>query len=94
MVLFAPLKSQGVDSRSQFIRDNTVEEAPPPCSPKSIYVLACLVRQVQLMVSHVKFTHQVKLEIDPLRDSAFTDIKTKVTVDNVVSEVFSWVPSR
>ena len=45
VVLFAPLKSHGVDSRSQFIRDNTVEDAPP-CSPKSMYILACLVRPV------------------------------------------------
>jgi len=44
-ISFAPLKSQGVDSRLEYIRENTVEEAPPPCSPKSIYVLASLVRQ-------------------------------------------------
>ena len=43
-ILFAPLKSQGVDSRLKYIRENTVEVAPPPCSPKSIYVLANLVR--------------------------------------------------
>lgn len=46
------------------------------------------------MILSTAFTYQLKLEIDPLRDSAFADIKTKVTVDNVVSEVFSWVPSR
>ena len=44
-ILFAPLKSQGVDSRLKYIREKTVEAAPPPCSPKSIYVLANLVRQ-------------------------------------------------
>ena len=44
-ISFAPLKSQGVDSRLEYIRENTVEEAPPPCSPKSIYVLASLVSQ-------------------------------------------------
>ena len=43
-ILFAPLKSQGVDSRLKYIRENTVEAAPPPCSPKSIYVLGNLVR--------------------------------------------------
>ena len=43
-ILFAPLKSQGVDSRLEYIRENTVADAPPPCSPKSIYVLAELVR--------------------------------------------------
>ena len=40
MVSFAPLKSQGVDSRLKHIQENTVATAPPPCSPKSIYVLA------------------------------------------------------
>jgi len=43
-ISFAPLKSQGVDSRLEYIRENTVADAPPPCSPKSIYVLAELVR--------------------------------------------------
>ena len=43
-ILFAPLKSQGVDSRLEYIRENTVADAPSPCSPKSIYVLAELVR--------------------------------------------------
>ena len=42
-ILFAPLKSQGVDSRLKYIRDKTEAAAPPPCSPKSIYVLANLV---------------------------------------------------
>ena len=44
-ISFAPLKSQGFDSHLEYIREKTVEEAPPPCSPKSIYVLASLVRQ-------------------------------------------------
>ena len=44
-ISFAPLKSQGVDSRLEYICENTVEEAPPPCSPKSVYVLASLVSQ-------------------------------------------------
>ena len=44
-ISFAPLKSQGIDSRLKYIRENTVDAAPPPCSPKSIYVLATLVRQ-------------------------------------------------
>jgi hypothetical protein len=44
-VSFAPLKSQGTDSRLEYIREKTAEEAPPPCSPKSIYVLASLVSQ-------------------------------------------------
>ena len=44
-ISFAPLKSQGVDSRLKYVRENTVEAVPPPCSPKSIYVLANLVRR-------------------------------------------------
>ena len=43
-ILFAPLKSQGTGSRLECIRENTVGAAPPPCSPKSTYVLATLVR--------------------------------------------------
>ena len=44
VISFAPLKSQGVDSRMNYIRQQTITAAPPPCSPKSIYVLASLVR--------------------------------------------------
>ena len=36
-------------------------------------------------------THKIKLEIQTLCDSAFADIKNKVTEGNVVGEVFSWV---
>jgi len=72
-ILFAPLKSQGVDSRLNYIREKTVATVPPPCSPKSVYVLASL------------------LGIQPLYDKAFADIKSKVALDNVVGEVFSWV---
>ncbi|KAF9647695.1 hypothetical protein BDM02DRAFT_3116678 [Thelephora ganbajun] len=72
-ILYAPLKSQGVDSRLNHIHENTVAAAPPPCSPKSVYVLASL------------------LGIQPLCDSAFADIKNKLSLDNVVDEVLSWV---
>ncbi|KAF9785410.1 hypothetical protein BJ322DRAFT_1063012 [Thelephora terrestris] len=45
--------------------------APPPCSPKSIYVLANL------------------LGIQPLCSVALADIKSKVSLGNVVNEIFS-----
>ena len=45
MISFAPLKSQGVDSRSKYVCETKATAAPPPCSPKSIYVLAALVRK-------------------------------------------------
>ena len=48
-ILFAPLISQGVDFRSHYIRSRTVAVTPPPCSPKSIYVLAGLVRNFLIM---------------------------------------------
>jgi hypothetical protein len=44
-ISFAPLRSQGVDSRLNYIRGGTTTAAPPPCSPKSIYVLANYVRR-------------------------------------------------
>jgi hypothetical protein len=50
-ILFAPLKSQGIDSRLRYIREKTVAEAPSPCSPKSIYVLANLVRKPSTNIS-------------------------------------------
>ena len=37
---------------------------------------------------------ETKLGIQPLCDSAFVDIKSKVSQDNVVDEVFSWVTAR
>ena len=45
VILFAPLKSQGVDARSDYIRQKQGAAVPPPCSPKSIHVLANLVRK-------------------------------------------------
>ena len=45
-ISFAPLRSQGIDSRSKYIRQNSSEGTPPPCSPKSIYALAGSVRQL------------------------------------------------
>jgi len=44
-ILFAPLKSQGVELRLNFLHEKTIAAAPPPCSPKSIYVLAKLLKQ-------------------------------------------------
>jgi len=93
-ILFAPLKSQGIDSRLKHIREKTVEAAPPPCSPKSIYILASLVRDPQPGASHTTLTWKFQLGIHPLRDNAFADIKGKVSSDNVVHEVFSWVTAR
>ena len=92
VISFAPLKSQGADSRLNYIREKTTADAPPPCSPKSTYVLAKLVRQPQ-SVSGTMLTSQIKLGIQPLWKSALADIKSKVSLDNVVDEVFSWVTS-
>ena len=36
-------------------------------------------------------TYKIKLDIQPLCDKAFADIKNKVSLNNVVEEVFSWV---
>ena len=43
VISFAPLKSQGIEPRLDYIRQQTTADAPPPCSPKSIYALASLV---------------------------------------------------
>lgn len=45
VISFAPLKSQGVEARWNYIRGKKGAATPPPCSPKSIYVLASLVRK-------------------------------------------------
>ena len=45
VISFAPLASNGVQSRSNYIRDNAAAAAPPPCSPKSVFILANLVRK-------------------------------------------------
>ena len=45
MISFAPLRSQGVESRLDYIRGRNATTEPPPCSPKTIYVLASLVGQ-------------------------------------------------
>ena len=45
VISFAPLRSQGVDARSNYVRGRMGTATPPPCSPKSIYVLASLARK-------------------------------------------------
>lgn len=40
---------------------------------------------------HSILIRRFKLEIKPLCDTALADIKSKVTLTNVVDEVFSWV---
>ncbi|KAF9645604.1 hypothetical protein BDM02DRAFT_489896 [Thelephora ganbajun] len=40
-ISFAPLTSQGIDSRLAYILENA-SDTPPPCSPKSVYILASL----------------------------------------------------
>ena len=98
-ILFAPLKSQGADFRLKYIRENTTAVAPPPCSPKSIYVLAKVVRQnLSKFITRNRLMCKSKLGIEPLHMMALEDIKSKVSLDNVVGEVFSrvpagWVPS-
>lgn len=94
MISFAPLKSQGVDSRSSYIRGIKAISTPPPCSPKNIYVLANLVRTPQPNVSRMTLTCLLELGIRPLCDRAFADIERKVSLDNVVVEVFSRVTAR
>ena len=91
--MFAPLRSQGSDSRSDYIREKAVAAAPPPCSPKSVYVLSNLVRwpSIEGVVCDTKAVIHLKLRIQPLCDLAFEDIEAKVTTENAVTEVFSWV---
>ena len=48
VISFAPLRSQGIDSRLVHIRKVTTPTAPPPCSPKNVYVLANTVRQASV----------------------------------------------
>ena len=56
VISFAPLKSQVVDARSGYIRGEKRAAAPPPCSPKSIYVLASLVRGSPVNCSCARLT--------------------------------------
>jgi len=43
MISFAPLRSRGAEFRLNYIRGRNATTEPPPCSPKTIYVLASLV---------------------------------------------------
>ena len=60
IISFAPLRSQGVDSRLNYIRERNATTAPPPCSPKSIYVLASLVRKPSIR----RLTHDTDASIE------------------------------
>ena len=64
VISFAPLRSQGAEPRLSYIRQNTAAKTPPPCSPKSIYVLAALVRLILIgsssMHKHVNLSSEFK----------------------------------
>jgi len=85
--------SQGVDSRSMYILANTTTDAPPPCSPKSIYVLATLVSPSRFAPKLQSVAWLIpscgKLNIQPLCDLALKDIESKLSEDNIVEELFS-----
>ena len=68
VILFAPLRSQGVDARSDYIRRNKRAAVPPPCSPKSIHVLASLVRKspIKCLIRATDTVNQARAE-DPSR---------------------------
>ena len=68
VILFAPLRSQGVDARSDYIRRNKGAAVPPPCSPKSIHVLASLVRKspIKCLIRATDTVNQARAE-DPSR---------------------------
>lgn len=57
IITFAPLSSQGIEYRLDYIHQNTTVGAPPPRLPKSTYVLAGSVRLQRLGISrHVTDT--------------------------------------
>ena len=72
MISFAPLKSQGIDARSDYIRQNQRAAAPPPCSPKSIHVLASLVRKPPIK----RLTHETDA-VNQARDRAPSRHRTR-----------------
>ncbi|OSX63385.1 hypothetical protein POSPLADRAFT_1039520 [Postia placenta MAD-698-R-SB12] len=77
-VVFAPLKSQGLDDRASQraqYRSNFPYH-PLPCSPKSMYRLADI------------------LGLDALKTRAFADFKAKLSKANIYTELFTKFSSR
>ena len=61
VILFAPLRSQGIDARSDYIRRKKGADVPPACSPKSIHLLASQVRKPPI--------NRITREIDALNQA-------------------------
>jgi hypothetical protein len=92
---FAPLRSQGVDASLRYILENTTADSPPPCSPKSIYILANLASFVQSTNCDFPLTPcRSKLNMEPLRELALKDIESKVSEENIVEEFFSCITAK
>ncbi|KAF7789951.1 hypothetical protein EIP86_000899 [Pleurotus ostreatoroseus] len=77
-ISFAPLRSKGISSRKNFIRNyhKIRTGLPTPVSPKSVYRLAHM------------------YELEDLKKLAERDIKAKISAQNVVAEAFSWFSSE
>ncbi|KAF7789949.1 hypothetical protein EIP86_000897 [Pleurotus ostreatoroseus] len=76
-IAFAPLRSQGLQTRADSIRKYSTAHPglPTPVSPKSIYRLADIVG------------------LDELKKTAEQDIMGKLSIQTIVMEVFSWFSS-
>ena len=74
------------------------EGAPPPCSPKSICILAGLVglfRSEKAFVRGVTLNLcSLQLKMGPLHDLAVKDIESKLSEENIVEEFFSRISAR
>ncbi|KAF9643565.1 hypothetical protein BDM02DRAFT_3132344 [Thelephora ganbajun] len=73
----------------RYIRENTVAVAPPPCSPKSICILANLVRLISIgcLGNDVNASNRARNPA-PLRQCLW-DIENEMSLDNVVDKVLS-----
>ena len=90
VIQFAPLRSQGVNMRTQYIQERTTPDKPPPCSPKVIYSLAVAVgHSLVFLIFPRSLNFCIQLEVNTLRDLAFYNIQSKLTPENVVAELFS-----
>jgi len=74
---FAPLRSQGADSRLKFVfKKTTADSAPPPCSPKNIYILAKLLN-IQPLRDLAFKDIESKLSADNIVEEFFSPISAR-----------------
>ena len=97
-ITFAPLRSRGENARKDFIATYKAKNPhrPAPCSCKSIYRIASIVRDIYdpPRWSNEPDLNGLQLDMQDLQMLALKELGSQLSKDNIVMEVFTYFTSQ